>query len=578
MERTAPIGRDPEATFPLLIDQLAERFTLAPALVSENDALNYRELAKRVRLYARWAIYQGFAPGTTVCLLLNNCADYLAIWLGLTRARLAVALLNTHLTGDSLAHSIRVVQPSAIIAGDAFTERVRAVRELIDPGVAYWTHRSNDSDLPRIDQAIDQLSGEPLDPAAFPLPTLTDRALYIYTSGTTGLPKAAVVTHLRLIRWAHWFSGMMDMKPSDRMYDCLPLYHSVGGVVATGATLTAGGTVILRERFSATRFWQDVAENRCTVFQYIGELCRYLLSHPPREDEAAHELRLACGNGMQSTVWTAFQERFRIPQVLEYYASTEGNVSLYNCEGRPGSVGRIPPFLSHRYPVAIVRSDPESGEPFRDADGRCIACQTDECGEVLGQIADGAAHASTKFEGYSDAESSHRKVLRNVFKPGDAWYRTGDLMRRDPQGFFYFVDRVGDTYRWHGENVSTTEIAAILSRCAGVADVAVYGVQIPGIEGRAGMAAIVADSRFDLSLFQQESEHQLPSYARPVFLRIVQSLDRTATFKLQKNTLVAEGYDPARVTDALYFRSSEGPYVALTRALFTRLLNGQERL
>lgn len=578
LERTAQIGRDPKATFPLLIDQLAERFTVAPALVSEIDSLNYHELAERVRRYARWAIHQGFAPGTTICLLLNNCADYLAIWLGLTRARLAVALLNTHLTGDSLAHSIRIAQPVAIIAGEAFTERVRAVREFIGPSVAYWTHRADDPDLPRIDHAISGLSGGPLDLTEFPPPTLTDRALYIYTSGTTGLPKAAVVTHLRLIRWAHWFSGMMDMRRCDRMYDCLPLYHSVGGVVATGATLTAGGTVILRERFSATRFWQDVKEQRCTVFQYIGELCRYLLANPPREGEATHELRLACGNGMQSTVWTSFQKRFRIPQVLEYYASTEGNVSLYNCEGRPGSVGRIPPFLSHRYPVVIVRSDPESGEPLRNEQDRCIPCAPNECGEVLGQIANGTEHASTQFEGYTDPESSRRKVLRDVFKTGDSWYRTGDLMRRDLQGFFYFVDRVGDTYRWHGENVSTTEVTAILTRCTGVTDVAVYGVQIPGTEGRAGMAALVVDSNFNVSLFQRESEQQLPSYARPLFLRIVRSLDRTATFKLQKNSLVAEGYDPTRITDVLFFRSSSGSYVSLTPTLFSNLRNGQERL
>lgn len=579
LERTASIGRDPHATFPLLIEQLAERYESAPALLGQDDALTYRALSERANRYARWTISEGLAPGATVCLLLHNCPDYLAIWLGLTRAGLTVALVNTHLTGTSLAHSIRVVQPAALIAGASFLERIHSIRAQIGTRTPCWAHGSADPRWPRIDQAIAELPGAPVEPAERAVPSLSDRALYIYTSGTTGLPKAAIVTHLRLIRWAQWFSGMMNLSAADRMYDCLPLYHSVGGVVATGATLAAGGAVVLRERFSVSRFWQDVTEQRCTVFQYIGELCRFLLAQPQQDGERTHGLRLACGNGLQGEVWTAFQRRFRIPQILEYYASTEGNVSLYNCEGRPGSVGRIPPFLLHRYPVAVVRSDPATGTPLRDSAGRCVPCAVHEVGEVLGQIMSGAAHAGTRFEGYLDSDATRSKVLRDVFAPGDAWYRTGDLMKRDPQGFFYFVDRIGDTFRWRGENVSTSEVAAIVLTCRAVTDAAVYGVAIPGIEGRAPMAALTVDDTFDLAEFRRELAERLPAYARPLFVRIVTTLDRTGTFKLQKQKLLADGFDPGRIADRLYFdRAQEGRYVVLDAPLYQRLSEGEERL
>ena len=579
LERSSGIEREPHTTLPVLIGRLAERFGSAPALLSHQDSLSYRDLAERSNRYARWAAHEGMAPGTTVCLLMSNCPDYLAIWLGLTRAGLTVALLNTHLAGEPLAHAIRSVAPTALIAGGEFTERIQAVRALIDRGIFCWTHRSDAGGGPRIDQAAADLSGAPLDAAERAMPSLSDRALYIYTSGTTGLPKAAIVTHLRVMRWAQWFSGMMDITPADRMYDCLPLCHSVGGVVATGATLVGGGSVVLRERFSASRFWEEVTEHGCTVFQYIGELCRFLLASPPGGAEKAHRLRLACGNGLQREVWTAFQSRFRIPSILEYYASTEGNVSLYNCEGRPGSVGRVPPFLSHRYPVAVVRTDSDLGKPMRDAAGRCTRCAPGEPGELLGQISGGASRTGVPFEGYADAEATREKVLKDVFAPGDAWYRTGDLMTRDEQGFFYFVDRIGDTFRWRGENVSTTEVTAILASCRGVTDAAVYGVAVPGVEGRAPMAALAAEGRFDLADFRREAAEHLPTYARPLFLRIVPELDRTGTFKLQKQKLLADGFDPGRIADALYFdQVQEGRYVMLDAQLYARLIAGRERL
>jgi fatty-acyl-CoA synthase len=578
LERTAPIERNPHVTLPIVIEQLAGRLGAAPALIGAGATLTYRSLAELARRYARWAIAEGFAGGDVVCLLMESCPEYLAIWLGLTRAGLTVSLLNTRLTGESLAHGIRIVSPRALIAGAGMGERLRSLGSPLAP-VRCWAHGEDIPGLPRVDLAAAALAASPLEESERALPSLDDRALYIYTSGTTGLPKAAVVSHARVMQWTHWFAGLMDIRPEDRMYNCLPLYHSVGGVVAAGAPLVAGAAVVLRERFSASRFWPDVRDEGCTLFQYIGELCRYLLASPPGEAERAHRLRLACGNGLRAEVWTAFQSRFRIPRILEYYAATEANFSLYNCEGRPGAIGRIPPFLSHRYPVALVRSDEATGAPLRDARGRCIRCERGEPGEAISQIAPDANGRGARFEGYADPEASERKVLRDVFESGDAWYRSGDLMRRDAEGFFYFLDRIGDTFRWKGENVSTTEVAALLGTCPGVAEVAVFGVAVRGTEGRAGMAALVVDEGFDWVAFRRHVTERLPAYARPLFLRRVEALDATGTFRLKKQALAAEGYDPARIRDELYFDDAEqGAYVPLDAPLYERLMSGRQRL
>lgn len=579
LELTAPIDRHLSPALPVVIDTLAERFGAAPALTDRETSLTYRELAESVHRYARWALEQGLAPGDVVCLLMPNCADYLSIWLGLTRVGVVVALLNTNLSGELLAHSVNIVSPRYVIVAAKLSRAVWSARPHIQGEVRYCTHGAGDDDLPRIDLAVAPLSGAKLTDSDSPAPGLDDRALYIYTSGTTGLPKAANVSHLRLMQWSHWFAGLMNTQPTDRMYNCLPLYHSVGGVVATGATLVGGGAVVLRERFSASEFWKDVVQERCTLFQYIGELCRYLLASPPQDWEGQHSLRLCCGNGLRRDAWEAFRDRFRIPQILEYYAATEGSFSLYNCEGRLGAIGRIPPFLSHRMPVALVKFDPATELPLRDGSNFCLRCAANEVGEAIGQIADSTGKQAGRFEGYADGAASEKKILRDVFAPGDAWYRTGDLMRKDEQGFFYFVDRVGDTYRWKGENVSTGEVTAVVTGCRGVTEAAVYGVTIAGAEGRAGMAALVVDSEFDLAALREHLATRLPDYARPLFLRIVRCIELTGTFKLRKQELAAEGYDLSKVRDALYFEDRQrGAYVPLDEELFARLQGGKVRV
>jgi len=579
LEMTAPIARNPTVTLPTCIDVFAHKFASAPALLSAEESLTYRQLADRCNRYARWALEERIAPGDVVCLMMANGPDYLAIWLGITRTGGIVALINTELVGDSLVHAVGVVAPKQVIVGAEYAPVVAAVRHRLGSRIQCWAHGAGDHGLSRIDAAIAGVSGAALADAECAPPAITDRALYIYTSGTTGLPKAANVSHYRVMQWSHWFAGLLDTCATDRMYNCLPMYHSVGGVVAVGATLVNGGSVFLRQGFSARRFWEDIVTQECTLFQYIGELCRFLLRSAPERAPMEHRIRVACGNGLAGDIWEPFKERFRIPRILEFYAATEANFSLYNCEGKPGAIGRIPAFLAHRFPVALVRFDVASGKPVRNAAGLCERCATDEVGEAISKIAANRADPAGRFEGYSDSAASELKIMRNVFVAGDAWFRSGDLMRKDGAGFFYFVDRIGDTFRWKGENVSTAEVAAVIASCPGVIEAIVYGVAIPATEGRAGMAAVVCSATFDLGAFERHLAERLPLHAHPVFLRVRSELEVTPTFKPKKQDLVREGYDPAATRDALYFNDRARPgLVQLDGALFERIQGGQIRL
>jgi fatty-acyl-CoA synthase len=356
------------------------------------------------------------------------------------------------------------------------------------------------------------------------------------------------------------------------------MYHSVGGVVATGAVLVNGGSVAVQEKFSASRFWDDVIRWDCTLFQYIGELCRYLVHAPPHARERAHRLRLCCGNGLRPDIWDEFKARFAIPQILEFYAATEGNVTMFNYEGKPGAIGRIPPFLAHRSPTALVKFDVETGLPVRDAQGLCVRCAVNEVGEAVGKIFTTASNPGSRFEGYTSNADSEKKILHNVFEPGDAWFRTGDLMRKDESGYFYFVDRIGDTFRWKGENVSTTEVAEALTSFPGIVQATVYGVAVPGQDGRAGMAAIVSTGALDLEALGAHLDSRLPAYARPLFLRRMTEIAVTTTFKHKKSELAQEGFDPSRVIDSLYVHAvEENAYVPLDAALYERIARGSVR-
>jgi len=577
LERTAPIARHPRRILPVVIEELGDRFGETPALLSDDERLTYRGLAERANRYARWALDQNVGPGDVVGLLMPNRPEYMAVWLGITRVGGVVALLNTHLSGASLAHCIETVSPGHIIVAAEMLDALLSAGPAVAGTSKIWVHGSAGA-FPRIDQEIARHPGDPLRAGERRPLGIEDRALLIYTSGTTGMPKAASVSHFRLMQWSHWFAGLMDTRPTDRMYDCLPMYHSVGGVVATGALLVAGGSVVIREGFSARRFWEDVVRWDCTLVQYIGELCRYLVHAEPDPRETQHRIRIWCGNGLRRDVWTAFQSRFRIPRILEFYAATEGNVSLFNVDGTPGSIGRVPPFLAHRFPVSVVRFDVAREEPVRDGQGRCLRCAPGEVGEAIGQILDDASRPSARFEGYTSDAASAQKILRDVFQPGDAWFRTGDLMRQDAQGYFYFVDRCGDTFRWKGENVATAEVADAITAFPGITAATVYGVAVPGTEGRAGMAALVTDGELDLAAFRAHLGARLPAYARPLFLRLRRELDVTATLKYTKHEFVREGFDPTVTDDVVYVDDlARHAFVRVDKPLYDRIQTGQLR-
>jgi fatty-acyl-CoA synthase len=577
LEATAPISASPRRILPRVIEELAQTQGASAALISTHETLSYRTLSERANRYARWALEQNLPKGEAVCLLMPNRPEYMAIWLGITSVGGVVSLLNTQLRGQSLAHCIDVVTPQHIIVADELAEEFSSAMALFSSHPKIWSHGGGD--FLRIDREVERFSGETLTMAERRAATLADRALTIYTSGTTGLPKAANVSHQRLMQWSFWFAGLMNTGPHDRMYNCLPMYHSIGGAVATGAVLVRGGSVVIREKFSAQQFWDDVAAWDCTLFQYIGELCRYLVNSPEYPREREHRLRLCCGNGLRADVWEEFQSRFEIPRILEFYAATEGNVSLYNVEGKVGAIGRVPPFLTHRFPLALVKFDPVAGEPARDENGRCIRCATSEIGEAIGKISNSTSRLGGDFEGYTSAEQTEQKILHNVFEPGDAWYRTGDLMRRDAGGFFYFVDRIGDTFRWKGENVAASEVAEALMAFPGITEASVYGVAVSGTEGAAGMAALVADGALDFSKLRKHIASRLPPYARPLFLRIKDRIDVTATFKHSKTELVRESFDPTMTADPIYFDDPERQaFVPLDGALYERINAGKVRL
>jgi fatty-acyl-CoA synthase len=579
LRHTVPIARNPTRVFPGLMEDAAARYGDKAALISDIETLSYRELDQRANQYARWALAQGLGRGEVVCLLMPNRPEYLAIWLGITRAGGAVALLNTNLIGPSLAHCIDLVSPKHVIVASALAPPLAGAERLLKSKPTTWVHGERIGVLPRIDLAVAKLDGGPLAGAERRALTIEDDALFIYTSGTTGMPKAAKINHYRLMLASVGFAGVMDTRASDRMYDCLPMYHTTGGVVATGALLVKGGSVVIRETFSAISFWDDVVHHGCTIFQYVGELCRYLLHAPRQPEETAHRLRLACGNGLRPDIWTTFQKRFRIPRIIEFYAATEGNVTLFNFEGRPGAIGRLPRLLDRRFPVRIVRFDVGGDAPVRDARGFCIRCGPDEAGEAIGQIVNDPMMPSNRFDGYADVADSERKILRDVFVPGDAWFRTGDLMRRDKRGYFYFVDRIGDTFRWKGENVSTAEVAETICRLPGLRDATVYGVAVPGHEGRAGMAAVVVDDAVDLAALRADLHALLPGYARPLFLRVRREIELTMTFKQKKIDLVAQGFDPGMTTDAIYFDDPRrSAYVRLDPARYQDIVDGKVRI
>ncbi len=494
--------------------------------------------------------------------------------MGLAKIGASTALINTNLSGAPLAHSLAVSGAKHWILDAALAEpAATALAEMKEPPVV-WASGGDVAGARDLDAALAEQSDAAFGSEAREGMEATDRLFYIYTSGTTGLPKAANFSHLRFFATSLGAAAFSGLTAADRNLIVLPLYHSAGGVMALGSTLLSGATAVIVRRFSLSRFWKQCVEYDVTMFQYIGELCRYLLNGPPDDSERRHRIRLVIGNGLRPEVWEPFQERFGIPRVIEFYGATEGNVAFVNLDDKVGAIGRMPGLMRRATGVHLVRFDLESEEVVRGPDGFCQDADVDEPGECIGRITN-----TTRFEGYSDAEATEKKVLRDVFEKGDAYFRTGDLLRRDADDYFYFVDRIGDTFRWKGENVSTTEVAQVIGGAKGVLEANVYGVAVAGADGRAGMASLVVEEGFDLAPLEARLEQELAAYARPLFLRLRSEIETTGTFKYRKVDAVKEGFDPAVVGDPLYFRDPEqGRYVSLDEELYARIQSGALRL
>lgn len=585
LHRTMPINRNPNRTIRDLFEDLASRFGERTAMLSARELLTYAELNARANQVARWARANGIRKGDVVSLLMPNRPTYVAVWLGLSKIGAITALLNTNLMRLTLSHCINSVRSKMVIVDAALLETFETAREHLAAGTQCFLFGETNAVLP---QGMQQMDADLADSdrsnfaadERVPL-TITDHCLYIYTSGTTGMPKAANVNHYRVQLAMLGYAGIVGARETDRMYICLPMYHTVGGLCATGAMLMTGGSCFIREKFSARDFWSEIIEHDCTMFAYIGELCRYLLALPPAPIDRAHRIRKCFGNGLRPDIFEAFRDRFGLKHIIEFYAATEGNVTLFNFDSKPGAVGRLPKWMELRFVVKIVRFSVETQEPLRDPAGYCIECGPDEIGEAIGQILEDPTKPAARFDGYADETASEKKIIRNVFAPGDAWFRSGDLMRKDRQGYFYFIDRVGDTFRWKGENVSTTEVAESISGYPGIREATIYGVKVGSMDGRAGMAALVVDnlSDFDFRGFSAYTAAHLPEYARPRFLRFQDHLEMTSTFKTRKLELIDEGFDPVRVRDPLFFNDPRSnAFVPVDEIIFQDLQADRIRL
>jgi len=541
-----------------------------PAFIFEGNTLSYNAFEARANRVAHWALAQGLVAGDTVALMLENCPDFAAIWFGLGKVGVITALINTNLQGDGLHHCLTIVESKAVIARG---QQASCVAELFAGKAAAIPVWDLDGDSGAALAAQPETRPDRQQRAHL---TGGDGALFIYTSGTTGLPKAAKITHNRFRGMARYARFLGKVDANDRVYNTLPMYHSTGGGMGTAGPLVYGATIILRRKLSVSAFWDDVAEHGATKFVYIGELCRYLLNSAPHPRERAHRLVSGFGNGLRGEVWQPFVARFGIPQMHEFYGSTEGNVALINFDGRIGAIGRLPRWLEDRMGVAFVKFDIVAERPVRGADGFCVKADIDEPGEALGRIASGGAAA---FEGYHDKKATEAKILTDVFEKGDRWFRTGDLMRRDREGYVYFVDRIGDTFRWKGENVATNDVADAVCRYPGVTLANAYGVAVPGADGRAGMVAMTVDDSFRIEGLADHLQASLPSYAVPLFLRIQPEAETTGTMKLRKVELVREGFDVAQIEDPIWFlEPGQGGYVAFGKDQLDRIHAGGYRL
>jgi fatty-acyl-CoA synthase len=562
---------DSRETLGVLAREQAQRCGERVLLRFENETVTYGDFNAGVNAFA--AVFkQAGVTREPIALMLQNSPAMLMAQAAAAKVGAIGALINTHLSGPPLHHVLQASGARHVFADAACLPQVVALPESVS--LTVWGQGEPGSLPPHVEPLDAALAAAPRSEPALADVRGRDVFLYIYTSGTTGYPKPAIIRHSRYTISGIALSGLLGIGPDDVMYAPLPLYHGESNFVGFSVAIRAGAGFASRRRFSAGAFLDDVRRHGATAFVYVGELCRYLLRQPPTPQDREHRLRLAVGAGLRPDIWEAFRQRFGIARIVEMYGATEGNVSLMNRAGRVGAVGRPPPFQHRR--LRLARYDVAQGELMRDPRGFLVPAAAGEPGELLGQIAKGGA---MPYDGYADARATAAKVVHNAFERGDAYFRTGDILRCDRDGYYYFVDRVGDTFRWKGENVATQEVAEILNGAPGVSETNVYGVEVPNADGRAGMAAVVLvpGTHFDPMAFYAHAE-RLPSYARPVFVRLVPAMDVTGTLKQRKIDLQREGFDVTS-SDGLYFRDdSARAYVPLTAALAEQIRSGALRL
>jgi fatty-acyl-CoA synthase len=536
------------------------------AFEMDDEHLTWSELYATTSRVAHALAAAGVKPGDVVALFAENSPFYIAAVLGVSRVGATAALINTNLRGRPLSHAVGVSKARVVLASHTLEPGLRECEELC---------QSLDRVLVFDDNPYaGLLANTPTTPYPPAKVSSDGDFIYIYTSGTTGLPKPCRISHARAVLAGAGFGPVMfQFEPSDKLYCVLPLYHANGLLLGASSAMICRVPMAMRKAFSASAFWDDVHRYDATAILYIGELCRYLVNSPPHPRELPNPIRVAVGNGLRPDIWPRFKARFGIETIREFYGATEAPGFIANISGREGSVGRVP--LGGAGWMRLVHYDVDRDEHVRDERGFCIPCGPNEVGELLIRVPKLSA-GGLAYRGYTDAAATEEKLLRNVFRKGDQYFRSGDLLRKDEDGFFYFVDRIGDTFRWKGENVSTAEVADVITHSDEIDEATIVGVPVPNMDGQAGLAAVVSSGEFDPHRFWR-AVSDLPAYAQPRFVRVMQGLAKTGTFKVQKAELRKEGIDPSKVQDPLYVRTNAG-YELLTQERWTDVKEGRLKL
>lgn len=572
--RTRSYGRRrPVRTVLQVFLEKARQTPHKPFLLYRDETLTYAQVDRRSNQVARaLRDHLGLRQGDCVAVFLGNEPAFVWLWLGLAKLGCAMSCLNYNIRAKSLLHCFQCCGAKVLLASpelQAAVEEVLPSLKKDDVSIYYVSRTSNTDGVDPFLDKVDEVSTDPVPESWRSEVTFATPALYIYTSGTTGLPKAAMINHHRL-----WYgtglSLISGVTKDDVIYTTLPLYHSAALMIGLHGCIVAGATLVLRNRFSASQFWDDCRKYNVTVIQYIGELLRYLCNSPQKPNDRDHKVRVAVGNGLRGDVWREFIKRFGDIHIYEFYASTEGNIGFVNYTRKIGAIGRVNYLQRKVVSYELIKYDVEKDEPVRDENGYCIKVPKGEVGLLVCRITQ-----LTPFSGYAGGKSqTEKKKLRDVFKKGDIYFNSGDLLMIDQDNFVYFHDRVGDTFRWKGENVATTEVADTLGLVDFVQEANVYGVPVPGHEGRIGMASIKMKEGHEFDgkkLFKHIADY-LPSYARPRFLRIQDTIEITGTFKHRKVTLAEEGFNPAVIKDALYFLDDKAAmYVPMTEDIYNAI-------